>query len=316
MIHVSSWGAIMLHRYFSQFLEYCRLANFSNRSIQALTARLNEFEAFLKSQRIRSIKKVTYRHLIDFVADYKAPSIHVRKSRVWTLRQFYHFLSLHRHVPQNIAAKLPYPKIEKTVPQFLTLDEYNRLIRHFSRKALDIWGLRNLIIIMLFGMLGLRTSTLIAINIEDINLTCGLVWIREKGRRQRNLILPQSLCKIIRKYLQLLRRKSGPFLISRRKRRISPRSLQNIFRTAADQVGIDKILHGRLFRHTAATHLNRVAGIEITQHVLGHSRRANTFKYAHLNPNQYAAYMKQHPYMQADSTKVALATTAGKEAPC
>jgi len=40
-------GAIMLHRYISQFLEYCQLADFSVRSIQALSARLNEFEACL-----------------------------------------------------------------------------------------------------------------------------------------------------------------------------------------------------------------------------------------------------------------------------
>jgi integrase/recombinase XerC len=91
----------MLHHYINQFLGYCQLADFSVRSIQALTARLNEFKAFLKSQRIQSVKKVPYRHLIDFVADYKAPSIHVRKSRVWTLRQFYHFLTLHRYVSQN-----------------------------------------------------------------------------------------------------------------------------------------------------------------------------------------------------------------------
>ncbi|MCK4469406.1 MAG: site-specific integrase [Desulfobacterales bacterium] len=172
----------MLHYYYKQFLEYCQLADFSVRSMQALAIRLNEFEAFLKSQRIRSVKKITYLHLVDFVADYKDPSIHVRKSRVWTLRQFYHFLTLHRHVPKNIALKLPYPKIEKTVPQFLTIDEYNRLIRHFSRNAQDILELRNLIIIMLLGMLGLRTSTLIAINIEDIDLTCGLIWIRENKR--------------------------------------------------------------------------------------------------------------------------------------
>ena len=37
----------MLHRYISQFLEYCKLADFSVRSIQALTARLNELEACL-----------------------------------------------------------------------------------------------------------------------------------------------------------------------------------------------------------------------------------------------------------------------------
>jgi integrase/recombinase XerC len=291
----------MLFHYINQFVEYCQLADFSVRSIQALDIRLNEFKAFLKFLRIRSVKKIAYLHLVDFVADYKDPSIHVRKSRVWTLRQFYHFLVLHRHLPQNIALKLPYPKIEKTVPQFLTIDEYNRLIRHFSRKAQDILELRNLIIIMLLGILGLRTSTLIAINIEDIDLTRGLVWIREKGRRQRNLILPKSLCKIINKYLQLIRRKRGPLLISKRKRRISPRTLQDIFHNAADQNGIDKKLHARLFRHTAATHLNKVAGVDITQHVLGHSRRANTLKYAHLNPDKYAVYMRKHPFMKKEA---------------
>jgi integrase/recombinase XerC len=291
----------MLHRYINPFLGYCQLADFSPRSIQALTSRLNEFKAFLKSLRIRSVKKVTYRHLIDFVADYKAPSIHVRKSRVWTLRQFFHFLTLHRDTQNNIALKLPYPKIEKTVPQFLTPDEYNRLICHFSQQSDSSIGLRNLIIIMLLGTLGLRTRTLIALNIEDIDLTCGLVWIREKGQRQRNLVLPHSFCKIIRTYLQSLIRKKGPLLLSKRKKRISPRTLQDIFRTAADQLDINKKLHARLFRHTAATHLNKVAGIEITQHVLGHSRRANTLKYAHLNPDQYAVYMRKHPFMRKEA---------------
>jgi site-specific recombinase XerD len=52
---------------------------------------------------------------------------------------------------QNIALKLPYPKIKKTVPQFLTIDEYNRLIRHFSEQIDSHMGLRDLIIIMLLG---------------------------------------------------------------------------------------------------------------------------------------------------------------------
>ena len=58
---------------------------------------------------------------------------------------------LRRHIQKNIALKLPYPKIEKTVPQFLTPDErkYNRLICHFSERADSSMGLRILIIIML-----------------------------------------------------------------------------------------------------------------------------------------------------------------------
>ena len=79
----------MLHYYCKQFLDYCQLADFSVRSIQALTIRLNEFKAFLKSQKIRPIKKVTYQHLINFIADFKSPSIHVRKSRVCLLTVFY-----------------------------------------------------------------------------------------------------------------------------------------------------------------------------------------------------------------------------------
>jgi integrase/recombinase XerC len=291
----------MLHRQINQFLDYCRLADFSIRSIQALTARLNEFDIFLKIHRIRSVKKIRYRHLIVFAADFNSPSIHVTKSRVWALRQFYHFLTLHRIVPENIATALPYPKIEKTIPQFLTQDEYTRLLRHFTDQTDSPFAMRNLIIIMLLGTLGLRTRTLTAINIEDIDLTCGLLWISEKGRRHRSVILPHCLCKIIDNYLHPRRRKKGPLLISKRKKRISPRTLQDIFRTAADQLGIDKKLHARLFRHTAATHLNKVAGIEITQQLLGHSRRTNTLKYAHLNPDQYAAYMKKHPFMRKES---------------
>ena len=63
---------------------------------------------------------------------------------------------------------------------------------------------------------------------------------------------------------------------------------------------IDKKLHPHLFRHTAATYLNQIAGLEITQFVLGHLTQQNTRQYAHLNPNIYVLHMKQHPYMKLD----------------
>ncbi len=163
-------------------------------------------------------------------------------------------------------------------------------------------GLRNLIIIMLLGTLGLRTSTLTALNIEDIDITCGLLLIREKGRRLRSVVLPHSLCKIICNYLQLRRRKRGPLLISKRKKRISPRTLQDIFRTAADQLGIDKKLHARLFRHTAATHLWRASHLNdnnvdilIIQNILGHSSTRSTEPYIHPSHDSIRRAMEKLP---------------------
>lgn len=288
----------MLHQLIDQFMDNCRLANFSERSIQALSIRLKEFSTYLKKEKLRTIKKISYLDLVAFVADFRSPSVHVRKSRIWALRQFFHFLTIYGHVPENIATNLPYPKIEKTVPHFLTQDEYRQLLKYFSRKAVDLVGLRNLVIIMLLGTLGLRTSTLTGLNIKDVDVKCGLLWIKEKGGRSRNLALPSTLCKVLARYLDIIGKTDGPLFLSKRKRRISPRTLQDIFRSAADGLGIDKRLHAHLFRHSAATHLNKTSGIEVTRHVLGHNRRANTLKYAHLNPDKYAVYMKLHPYMK------------------
>jgi hypothetical protein len=77
----------MFHRHFNEFLDYCRLADFSIRSTQALTARLNEFKNFQKIQGIRSVKKIRYRHLIDFAGDYNNPSIHYVKCTIHWIRQ-------------------------------------------------------------------------------------------------------------------------------------------------------------------------------------------------------------------------------------
>ena len=287
----------MLEENFKGFISYCKVAGFKEKSIETLSLRLNEFNKFLKSKRFKNIQSVTYSHLSAFVADYNSPSIHIKKARIWTLRQFFHFLKLKNHIKENIATQLPYPKIEKTVPHFLTIDEYNRILLYCSANANHVLGLRNLIIIMMLGLLGLRTGTIISINIQDLDIVSGLAWVKEKGFIQRTIVLPEVICATLQRYFDILKKRQGPLFLSKRGKRLSARSLQDIFRGVAHICGIDKHLHAHLFRHTAATHLNRVAGTTITQHLLGHSHRKNTNKYTHLNPDHYASYMKKHPFM-------------------
>jgi len=122
----------MLEEQINGFIEYCKVSGFRDKSIESLSIRLNQFKKFLITARLRKIKSITYRHLSRFVADYKNPSIHVKKARIWSLRQFFHYLKLNGYVNENIATDLPYPKIEKTVPHFLTIREYNLILHHFS----------------------------------------------------------------------------------------------------------------------------------------------------------------------------------------
>ena len=287
----------MLEVEIEDFINYCNISDFADKSKETLRIRLNEFNEFLKTTTVTSLIDISYQHLRRFIGDFKIPSVHIKKARVWSLRQFFHFLKLNGWVGENIALDLPYPKIEKTVPKYLTIDEYNRMLRHFYENAINIIGLRNLVLIMILGLLGLRLSSVISLNVDDIDLETGLIWFTDKGKKERTLIVPRVLCIVLSQYLELHDKKQGSLFLSGRNKRISQRSLQNIFRQAADRLGIKKHLHAHLFRHTAATHLNRVAGPEITQHVLGHMWRKNTERYTHLNPDQYAVYMKRHPFM-------------------
>jgi integrase/recombinase XerC len=249
----------MLEKYIREFLDYSKIANFADKSNESLRLRLKEFKEYVEQTSINNIKDITYQHLREFIGDYKSPSVHTRKFRIWSLHQFYHYLELKELVKENIAVLVPYPKIEKKVPEYLTIEEYNSLLKYFNDKATDYLGLRNLVIIMILGLLGLRLRSLIGINIEDIDIEAGLLWINEKGSKERPMIMPGILCDVLVKYMKIHGEVEGALLLSKRGKRISPRTVQDILQEASLAIGIEKHLHAHLFRHTTATHLNRVS---------------------------------------------------------
>jgi len=291
----------MLQNNITNFLQYCKNSDFSERSIGTLSFRLNEFDKFIQTCSISSIENIDYQLLLQFVADLGKPSPSVKKARVWAMHQFFHYLKLKQQIKDNIALKLPYPKIEKKVAKFLTEDEFKIILNHFAQKATDPRGLRNLIMIMIMGFLGLRSIAVVAIDVSDVDLTESRLWIKEKGylgKTKKSIPIPQILCQILAEYIKQPDSKQEPLFLSNRNKRYSPRSLQNLFTSVADQLGIEKKLHPHLFRHTAATQINKIAGLQITQFLLGHQSIQNTNHYAHLNPDIYAVHMKNHPYMK------------------
>ncbi|MCP4354157.1 MAG: tyrosine-type recombinase/integrase, partial [Proteobacteria bacterium] len=213
-------------------------------------------------------------------------------------RKFYGFLILHDIVKDNLGKNLPSPKIKKTIPKFLTIDDCEKLLAYFSENAIDLIGLRNLIIFLIFSVTGVRLSALRGLDAADFDSLSGLLLIREKGGVKRQMVLPESLCLLIKKHMHFQNGKSSPLFLSKRGKRISERTLQVIFREALVTIGISKYFHVHLFRHTAGTMLAKVAGLNITQYILGHNVMSNTETYVHLNPDLFAVHMKNHPYMK------------------
>jgi integrase len=112
---------------------------------------------------------------------------------------------------------------------------------------------------MLFS-LGLRVSELCALRIEEVDLNRGTVWIRGKGRRERELVpLPPLVIDVLRRYLRhrgVVRQ--GPLFASRSRRsaldgssRLSSRSVLRIVDGLGRRVGVRVWCHA--LRHTAIT---------------------------------------------------------------
>ena len=92
----------MLQNNIGNFLQYCKNSSFSERSIESLTFRLNEFSDFTNTIPVNSISEIKFPHLVQFVTDFKQPSVHVKKARIWSLHQFFHYLKLQKLINANI----------------------------------------------------------------------------------------------------------------------------------------------------------------------------------------------------------------------
>lgn len=288
----------MLAKHITDFILYTEQVNFKKRSQDAIKSRLKQLADYCKSQNIQHVNQITYQQLLQFVAEFGHKSVHVKKNKIWALHQFFHFLTLKKIIPQNIALTIPYPKVGKKEPMFLTTDEFNHILKHFAQKADNANALRNLILIMALGFLGLRVSSVTLLDVNDVDIDNKTIRVIEKAAvYKRVLPMPDILTSALSSFIEQHPNKQGPLFLSKRNNRISASFIQKWLRDTADELNLGKNIHPHLFRHTAATWLNKTAGTTITQFVLGHARRANTYLYAHLNPDIYATYMKQHPYM-------------------
>jgi integrase/recombinase XerC len=288
----------MLIENIAKFLEYYQSLSYSDKSLKALKSRLGEFNDYVNRFGVKSISEIEYSHLLEFVSGDEQTSAHVTKSRVWALRRFFRYLMSQGILPHNPAADLSYPKLEKQVPQFLSAGDFERILDFLSERILEADGLRNLLLFLFLGVLGLRISTIRQLNIADVDVASGRLWVNEKGGVQRFMILSPTLVYFLDCYLATLPDSPEALFLSKRGKRISERALQTLVAEIGQFCGLSNRLHPHLFRHTAATHLCQVAEVNVTREVLGHWRESTTRRYIHLSSNRYAQYMRRHPYMR------------------
>ncbi len=222
--------------------------------------------------------------------------------RCAALRSFYKFLVRRGGLKTNPIADVQLPKAEKKLP--VVLDE--RQVTELLEKPLQIkqakqapaWtAARDAAILELFYSSGVRIAELAALDVEDFDLHGECVRVFGKGSKERICPVGTLAAEAIHRYRNAAKVMSGPLFIGKSRKRLTARSISNVFRKYQVHCDIPQKASPHKLRHSFATHLlDRGADLRSVQSLLGHASLSTTQIYTHVSIERMRqVYEKTHP---------------------
>lgn len=226
----------------------------------------------------------------------KGLSASSRARKVATLRSFFNYLCNKVHLLQeNPIQDIDSPKIRKTLPRYLTLDECVQLLEGVDGPNRE----RDLCILTLFLNCGLRISELIGLNRSDIQDDA--LRVLGKGDKVRIVYLNQACKNALAAYLQVRPVVGGKdqdaLFVSRNRQRISRATVHSLVKKHLADAGLDSQRYSsHKLRHTAATlMLQNGVDVKAVQEVLGHEHLNTTEIYTHIDNESLRIAAKANP---------------------
>ena len=252
---------------------------------------------------LRKIEKSDIYAYISYLDRERKNNSRTKFRKISSVRSFFDYLTYKVDIlEKNPTENIDMPKMEKSLPVYLTLEESIRLLRSIQNfKQKNIFRLRDYAIAMLFLNCGLRLSELASLNVKDLNKDRTLRIIG-KGSKERLVYLNDNVERSIDAYL-FARKAEGlaneePLFLSMRRTRMSNRSIQHMLEKHLKNAGFDTRKYTvHKLRHTAATLMYQFGDEDLKslQEILGHESISTTQIYTHVNLEDIRHTMNQNP---------------------
>ena len=282
-----------LTRQVERFLDHLTVERgLSPHTVVAYRRDLGRYAAFLRARGVTDVRKVDERLVTGYVAAvsastygdgraYRATSIVRALSSV---RAFHRFLLREGQVARDPTAAVVRPKLPRSLPKPLSVDDVVRLLAQPDRSAA---GLRDRAVLETLYGAGLRVSELVGLDVDDVDVEEGSVRVLGKGGKERDVPLGRYARDAITSYLTRVRpglarprSRSALFLNRRNGGRLTRQGVTGILQQHAAAAGIAKKVSPHTLRHSFATHLlEGGADVRVVQELLGHASVATTQVY-------------------------------------
>lgn len=227
-----------------------------------------------------------------------------RARKLSALKSFYKYLTLRtKQMSENPVADLEYPKLRKSLPKYLTLEQSAALLKSVSGPNQE----RDYAILMLFLNCGIRRSELVGLNLTDIYED--RIRVIGKGNKERFVYFGSACRKAIDNYLPIRQKQvlsdNRALFGSRDSNRISVSAVHRLVKKYLLMSGLDATqFSAHKLRHTAATMmLSGGVDVKTVQEVLGHENLNTTQIYTHIENTELKIAAEANPLSKLDFTK-------------
>ena len=288
-----------------EYLDYIKFERkLSNETVKNYEYDLNKFISYLKENHINSFNKVTVGNIenyLKYISNLNSRSI---SRNITSINNLFIFLLKEKRVKKNPCEFIDRPKIKKSLPDTLSVEEVSNLLDIPLKTKYDY---RNKAMLELMYGSGLRVSELISLTMRNIDLENDIVRCLGKGSKER--IVPINDYSMY--YLKLYIDKRNLFLINgfndylflnnHGKQMTRQGFFKNLKKILLEK-GIKKNVTPHTLRHSFATHmLSGGADLRSIQILLGHSDISTTKIYTHISKEKIKRdYEDFHPHSKKE----------------
>lgn len=253
---------------------------------------LRKLGEYLLAQGIEEVGAVTATHLNSYVLYLekagKKPST-ISRSIVST-KAFFHYMEKTRRIKEDPSEHLKPPKIEKKMPEILSMEEVTLLLDQPCGSTPK--ELRDKAMLELLYATGIRVTELISLKVNDLNLQMEYLNCSD-GHRERIIPLGSVSLEALKKYMEqgrpkLIGDENCPWLFTNcTGQDMSRQGFWKLIKSYGKKAGIKKEITPHTLRHSFAAHLvSNGADLKSVQEMLGHSDISTTQIYSQMGQNR------------------------------
>ena len=224
-----------------------------------------------------------------------------RARKLSAIKSFFKYLTVRtKQLAENPVADLEYPKLRKSLPKYLTMEQCTALLQAVSGPNQK----RDYAILMLFLNCGIRRSELVGLNISDVYED--RIRVVGKGNKERFVYFGTPCRNAIDAYLPERNKKvltdNRALFGSRNGNRISVEAVHRLIKKYLLAAGLDVTqFSAHKLRHTAATMmLSGGVDVKTVQEVLGHENLNTTQIYTHIENTELKIAAEANPLSKLD----------------